>query len=248
MNLTDILDIAVKPADFLLPDHCAVCDCSLVLKRHSDYQKIPLCTDCMITAENDIFSRQNPSIRRCRLCGYPLTSESEFCLRCRNREWNFNSSTSLFLYSGIAKTMISAYKFGNRKKLAVFFARLIDVYFRENCDEHIIVPVPYRPSARRKRGWDQIDVICRILGKEYGLNVLKCLARMNGRAQKTMSYSERLSNLKNRISLIENKTVPRSVLLIDDVFTTGATMNSCAEILRKNGACDIRCLSLALDL
>ncbi|MDC7225900.1 MAG: ComF family protein [Spirochaetales bacterium] len=240
--------IAALAADLLLPDTCSICGRSLSLQRTGDGWNIPLCRECRDKADNSIFSRAYPAISRCTNCGFPLSSEESICSRCREREWSFDSATSLFLYLDTGKQLIRAYKFDNRKALSHYFAEKaaeLQLYRRQG---FTIVPVPFRPSAKRKRGWDQVEAICRILNKKYGYKTSYCLKRINGRAQKTMNYEDRLTNLENGISLRYGTAVPDKVLLLDDVFTTGATMNRCSCVLKEAGCSTVVCLAMAIDL
>ena len=202
----------------------------------------------MTAADNSLFSRAYPEIKRCNLCGYPLTSEDSICSRCRDKEWAFNSSTSLYLYRGLGKKIITSFKFDNRRKIAGYIAHHIAEFHTSSFPDYTIVPIPFRPAARRKRGWDQIEIICKILKTQYAIPVSCCLRRINGKPQKTMSYKNRLSNLENRIHVKKNKLPPTKVLLLDDVFTTGATMDCCARILKQKGTGEIHCIAVAIDL
>ncbi|HAK46074.1 MAG TPA: hypothetical protein DCO79_09190 [Spirochaeta sp.] len=248
MRLSSLKKLTTSAADFVLPDLCAVCGISLAANRSSEDVRIPLCRDCKEKADNAVFNQNHPRINRCKSCGYPLTSEDDHCCRCRDKQWWFNSSSSIFLYLGIGKKLIKAYKFDNRKSLANYFAWLIYRIYQNQYQNHVVVPVPYRPSSKHRRGWDQIEVICGILKLEYKIPILKCLSRSNGRAQKTMNYSSRLKNLENRIQLKKMTVLPVKILLLDDVFTTGATMDCCACVLHDSGAVDISCIAIALDL
>ena len=89
--------------------------------------------------------------------------------------------------------------FRNRKNLAFYFVDFIAGFHAEFCPESIIVPVPFRPASKRKRGWDPPGLLCRIIKKEYGAPVSACLIRENGPAQKTMDFHNRKSNIENRI-------------------------------------------------
>lgn len=232
--------------DLLIPEPCVLCGASLTLKRGE--MSPPLCTECRIKADNAVLSKSASLIKKCIKCGYPLTSERELCGRCREKSWNFDKADNFFLYSEIGKILISEYKFMNRKELSHYFAGLIVSYHAAECPDTAIIPVPFRPASRAKRGWDPVDLICSHLSKNTDVNVLKCLSRENGRPQKTLDYYHRILNLKNRIHLKPDSKIPLKIMLIDDVFTTGATMDYCSSILRSAGAENIRCLSLAIDL
>ena len=207
MNIYPLSRALTSAADILLPELCAVCGQPLSGRRSEKYFTAPLCSECAAAADANIFYNRYPRLKRCRFCGYPLTSEDGICSRCREKEWNFSSSTSLFIYMDIAKQLISSYKFGNRKNLAEYFAFHLSGIHNKNYSGYTVVPVPFRPSAKRKRGWDQIGILCSILRSRYFIPVELCLVRKNGAAQKTMSYSERFLNLENRISLKKKQVI-----------------------------------------
>ena len=183
----------------------------------------------------------------CSICSTALISEKDICLRCRERDSSFESNLSLFLYRDEVKELLKQYKAKNTKSLSGFFVDLMGPVIRKKYPGFTIIPVPYRPSGKRRRGWDQIEVICRGLKKEFGLPVLPILKRRNSAPQKALNYSERQANLTGQISIRRYKSSPAKALLIDDVFTTGATANTCAEVLKKSGSREVRMLSLALD-
>jgi ComF family protein len=246
MNLC-ISEIFYTITDLLLPDTCALCGTSLCLQGACD-NSIPLCDNCFIQAENELCLNSSLIYSRCRLCGYPLSSEEGVCLSCREKTWNFTSASSLFLYTETGRNLICAYKFENRRGLGHYFAGLIKQYQRKNHPEAVIVPVPFRSASKRKRGWDQIEEITSVLKKDDEITICPCLKRDDGPAQKTMNYEKRLLNLNNKIHYINKYSPPEKVVLIDDVFTTGATMDYCARVLKNAGTKNIFCLSIALDL
>lgn len=230
--------------DFLFPQPCLLCGESLLADRAPPpWTRLPLCGECLeglapITG------------RRCRRCSLPLVSEHELCTRCRQTDYPFAANWSLFEYAGAARELISQYKFRNERSLARFFGDSLAALLAERFPGLPVVPVPSRRRSVRKRGWDHIGTIaCRLAAG--GAEVVPLLRRDNGRSQKTLDYAHRLTNLHGRIhwapKLPAGRALPREVVLLDDVFTTGATASECARILKERGVGEVWVVTLAVD-
>ncbi|MGN0728628.1 ComF family protein [Treponema sp.] len=191
---------------------------------------------------------------RCRICGKVLLSEFEVCMSCRSGRVLRNSDrvVSVFPYRLWAKTLLFEWKMQNQRSLSLFFAGICDTVIKKSLPEiSCIVPVPPRPGKIRSRGWDQIDELVRILEKKYGYTVFRILERTEKLQQKKLDRQKRLS-AKGKIyreaalmeKLLIKNALPAHVLLIDDVLTTGVTVESCCEILKKNGIPKVDVLSL----
>lgn len=107
-----------------------------------------------------------------------------------------------------------------------------------------IVPVPPRPKKLKTKGWDQIEDICSLLESFYNIKVSRILGRQDGHSQKGLSKKEREENLKTKIYLKKKQIVPKKVIILDDVITTGSTLNICSTVLKNNGCDEV--LSLVL--
>jgi len=227
-------------SNILLSQRCALCGELLFYNR----SKV-LCKSCKdLLTVNKISTVPNC----CNQCGIPLISESERCLRCRATEINYISNRSLFRYSGEIKELIYQYKFKGQKDISLFFAKLIFEYIFKNNLKDIIVPVPGRKIVKREQGWEHIDLIANILSKKYKIPLIKLLRRSGQKAQKTLNIEKRALNLRNSITIAKNsRNVPYSVILLDDVFTTGTTINECALILKQAGVKKVRSLTIAID-
>jgi len=163
------------------------------------------------------------------------------------------SNHSIFLYDGPVRELIQQYKFKSQSRLVYLWAYFFAHYLRHHWPAAVVVPVPGRRSSVRRRGWDQMYRLGGVLKKEYGITVLFLLDRRGGSSQKTLSYEGRLHNLKGRISLKYSvkrsmKTgyfeMPDQIVLIDDIFTTGATLSECAHVLSEKGAKRVRALTI----
>jgi ComF family protein len=174
----------------------------------------------------------------CEVCGRPLVSEIGVCTQCRvKEEHSFDKAAVLYPYTQKWKTLLRAYKFRRSRALAHFFAEKIlggrDLFFdRVVFGELTFVPVPPRDGKIKTAGWDQVENITRILEKQSV--VCRCLRRLSSMTQKKLNAEERAKNLKGRI--VCTKKPPQNVLLFDDVYTTGTTLEVCSSVLKEAGA------------
>jgi ComF family protein len=238
MNL--LTKILYQLQGFLFPGECALCNTGLITSAEIYYG---LCDSCAkgLTAES-------PSC--CKLCGRPLISENDTCLSCRNAEkHSYDKIWVLFPYTGKYHKLFTAYKFEKNLTLANYFAELVvqSIYKNSELSNIKIVPVPPRPGKKKSMGWDQVDYLVNKIKKAaYGkINVTKCLKRKKSKAQKSLNRNERINNLHGKI--FQRAPAPQTALLIDDVVTTGSTLNECSSVLRKAGSEKVFCLCLFYD-
>ena len=231
--------------EFLLPRHCLLCGKLLLAEiAVKDGIAVPLCPRCLDLLET-------PSDPRCSTCSQPLISEDRLCMRCRTRSYPFRMNFSLYSYDGPIKAMLHQYKFQNQRVLAHLFAALLAPHLRQAFPGDPIVPVPARPANRRKRGWDHVGVIAEILHSRYGCRVVPLLQRSGGAAQKSLDFEHRTTNLRGRIRfnrrLTSEKARPKRIVLLDDIFTTGATAGECSRVLLEHGVQEVAVMTIAVD-
>jgi len=233
--------LAGATLELLVPRRCVACDGPVVASSAS-----PFCARC--EAELATSAYPAPGLGpRCDRCGKPLVSERGRCLRCRGAELHFDSAYPLFRYDGLARRIILAYKLGSRRSLAPFLASLLAGGLRERYPGRAVIPVPPRPAKLRRKGWDQVELLARVLERDHGVCVLRVLARADGVEQKALDLSGRASNLLGKFRLARNAVVPPFPVLLDDVLTTGATLSECAATLRRAGAERVDAITLAAD-
>ena len=226
-------------------EKCAVCGKTVFIK--------PVCSHCMKLH----FSVENlMQIERCENCGKELIGEKGMCSQCRENTLLVSTARviPLFSYRLWNKEIMFRWKMQGERSFSPLFASLLAQVLKR-IGETVIVPVPPRKGKIRKNGWDQIDELCTFLTKRYGFKVLKILERNTREQQKKLSRSERLEHIKTAYSLCELKVferalkpfsgrLPQSVCLIDDVCTTGSTIESCAAILKEVGIEKVSVLTL----
>jgi ComF family protein len=229
---------AAASADHLHPRLCALCGASL----YGSASAPPLCPACR--------ARLVPTrLERCRACGKPLISEEGLCMRCRASSWSFDAALPLFNYSGPAEALVSVYKFGGRLSLAPFIADLMEEALVERWPGWPLVPVPPRRNKIRKRGWDQVETILRRL-ELRGFRAERLLERRASREQKRLGLEDRFANARSAYGLAPRApgaAMPSRLVLLDDVFTTGATADACARALKEGGALEVAVLAIAAD-
>ena len=162
----------------------------------------------------------------------------------------FKSHTYLFKYEGVIRDKLLQYKFREHSYLYKFFAEIII----NNCNlkntYDIILPVPIHKKRKSTRGYNQSELIAREVSKrlnvEYYNNVL--VKDINTIPQSTLTKSKREQNVLGIYSIQkEQKIQNKSILLIDDIYTTGSTVNECSKVLIKNGAKLVDVLTIAKD-
>lgn len=173
-------------------------------------------------------------------------------MRCRGVEYGFDSAWPLFRYAGSVRALILAYKSSQRRRLALFFAETIAQALKERYPGRIVIPVPPRPGKLRRKGWDQVEDLARILEHRHGVIVRRILTRADGKQQKALDLEERVANMRGKIGIIRSRrgqscVVPANPVLLDDVLTTGATLSECARTLKAAGSVCVDAVAIAAD-
>ena len=244
-------------ASLLCPQTCLLCG-------QQCRTGLPLCKRCIdtefICSINSRNSRTEAvayyNTERCRRCGKILISEQEYCTRCRMEyvEGIADASSAcdriftLFPYIGLGQRLVPAWKNNSIRSFSSVFAPLVFRFLMQNPELLGIplVPVPPRPQKLREKGWDQIEDLVKALTVFPQITVKRCLQRRDGTAQKKLSRDERAVNLQGKIS-VSAKTVPDTLILLDDVMTTGATLEACAAALKQAGCKHVLGLCLFFD-
>jgi ComF family protein len=190
----------------------------------------------------------------CQLCGRP-THASGYCWRCRHEPLAIDGIRSAFLFEGEVRQTVHHLKYCNRQVLAVPLARLMAGYWRANpIPINMIVPVPLHPARQRERGYNQADLLARALGGMIDVPVLtKGLRRVrHTQPQVSLNATDRSENVRGAfIYQVSEKGCSdvavngRRVLVIDDVCTTGSTLEACSLALKTAGASTVWGFTLA---
>ncbi len=201
----------------------------------------PLCGSC----EAGLVRIADP---RCEKCGKELISELHVCWDCRQTVHVCAKVLPLFRYRGFEADLIRTYKMAGRHSLAPLFGRLMADEIREHMAGFCIVPVPPRREKILSGETDQVECLARVLERE-GFQVKRLLVRNSTVQQKKLSRKDRKENAAAAYALDPSKddACPDKVVLIDDVYTTGATLDACASALFSGGTAEVAAVVLAAD-
>ena len=215
-------------ADLFYPRYCVGCE-----RRASDV----LCRGCFVAL---------PAMGRplCARCGMPTAFETFACEDCKNVDFGFEGARAALRYEGVGKEIVHSLKYGGysavveRLTAPLMAAAVVDLGRFD-----AVVPVPLHRSRKRRRGFNQAELLGRGVARRLGVPVSDTLeAVRRTRDQVELSAGERRANVEGASSA--RTRVRGSILLVDDVFTTGATMSSCARALTRAGADEVYALSL----
>jgi ComF family protein len=222
----------------VLAPTCASCEAAL-----DEPTRGPVCRRCW----NAITTFTPPL---CAQCGDPLPSwrvislEATRCARCRRRPSAISRMRAIGDYEGALRAIVHALKYGGRRSLAAPLAERI----RHECadaliEADVLVPVPLHRRRRRARGFNQAEELARGLGLPVG----GALKRVRPTASQTgLPAAQRHRNVREAFRLRWRASVRGlRVVLVDDVCTTGATLEACARVLREAGAADVRAVTAA---
>ena len=219
--------------NILYPNTCAACH---KFTKSTFY----ICDECM--AKFDVID-----VPTCRKCGLP----QESC-DCNRFYYRFKGVVSPFFYEEVAKKAMWGFKFRGYRIAGELFAKyMVQVIKKrfDNVDFDIVVEVPMKTFARLERGYNQAEVLAKYISNELGITYHKRSFKKikSVKTQHDLNLEQRYSNirgafeLKNK-SLFKNKTV----LLVDDIKTTGATLDECARLLLLAGANEVYCVTGAI--
>ena len=181
----------------------------------------------------------------CRRCGRPLPSGD--CSYCRHADLDIDGLRAMAFFEGALREAIHAFKYKRRPELASCFGVLLNDYLAaQPLPADVIVPVPLHPERERTRGYNQSLLIARELAVYQNLpmwyNVIKRTRATSPQVE--LDAAARRENVHDAFEATE-EVAGRRVLLIDDVCTTGATMDACSRALKQRGAKSVWGLALA---
>jgi ComF family protein len=218
-------------SDYLFPSDCVACGRAVVAADNG------VCGDCL--------GEIHPPRDACPRCGGQIVKGS--CVICSDRAWYPDGCFAAAEYSGAMKELLRNYKFQKRKSLHrhianIVFAALSDIFIEVD----IVTAVPMAPAKVRKRGFNQSELVARAVAKRMGKEYRTLLREVARRqTQKDLNFQDRFLNVLGRYEVLQSSLKGLRILLLDDVFTTGATINECARLMKRSGALAVYAVACA---
>src|SRR5256886_9387016 len=233
----DLLEAAVS---LLYPSVCTICGRSVGAGEY-------LCDQCEAKTVRIVAPF-------CQKCSEPFEGAitSAFtCANCAHRTIYFDAAVAAYRGRGIVRQMIHEFKYGRKIHLRHLVARWLHAALDDErlCGRRfdVIVSVPLHPARQRERGFNQASLLAELLSAQTSIPAKPVLERTRYTTTQTaLDRSERMENLHNAFRLRKNADVRGlRVLLVDDVLTTGSTLNECARLLKRAGAFSVHAATAA---
>lgn len=224
--------------DAVYPPTCPICDRVIA-------KPAKVCEDC----RKKLNYIQSP---RCLKCGKPVENdETEVCYDCSKRKHAFERGVALWGYTDETRNSIYRFKYQNcRVYSKVYVEEMIDslgdIIKSWKCEA--ILPVPIHARKLRERGFNQAELLAKDLSEILGIKMDAGILARNRytKPQKELDDNERIKNLENAFIIQENVVQYKRVLLVDDIYTTGATIDSCAKVLKEKGVEEVYVVCLCI--
>lgn len=226
-----------KALNLLFPKRCAICDEVIC----GDEVICPNCVGKIKPITGDT----------CRKCGKALKDKDRlYCCSCEGHVHLYDRGYSVFEYRDIAESLYR-FKYKGRAEYATFYAMCASRSFGrllKELDADALIPVPIHKKRKNQRGYNQASIFAKELSKHIGVPVIDnyVMRQKNTIALKKLSANERKRNLKNAFIISTNGVKLKTIIIIDDIYTTGATIDGIAEKCREAGVEKIYFLTVAV--
>ena len=226
--------------DWIYPPACLACQ-TLIAMTDTQPRDMKLCSICQ-----GLFEPIQPPV--CKFCGCPTAQDVERCVSCHGKTFHFTCNRATFVYDELMRDLLHALKFRQNKQIAHSLGKLWAKNIAELPADSIIVPLPLHRAKKRERGFNQAEVMASHIAAHCSVQMEDTLIRtIDTPPQSGLHPRQRAENVAGAFA-IKKGANPRgkSYLIIDDIYTTGASLNECAKVLKEAGAARVECLTLCV--
>ena len=230
--------------NWVYPPTCMACNQWLALnnKQHEMW----LCHRC-----KELFEPiKNPI---CNICGVPMENPVPTCSSCNGKNFSFSFNHATFTYDDILRDVLLDLKFNNKKNIAHGLGKLWaeKICYSKCITDSVFIPLPMHKKKQKERGFNQAEILSTELSKQLKTPTLSLLQRsIDTPPQAGLHPKLRAENVKDVFVVKNNLKLDSSInyIIIDDIYTTGASLNECAKTLKKAGANHVSCMTLAVTV
>lgn len=231
MNMSEVLN---KISNIFYPEHIKCLACGDELDEETDF-----CKKCLKSLP---FNNENI----CDVCGTKIPGVG-VCPICSGKKHVFEIARAPFLYTGEIKRLIHNFKYNNARYLfAPLSLYMLEEYKTWKMNADMIVPVPLYAKRYKQRGYNQAEELAKELSRHLNIPVVNAVSKERETVSQTeLEFKDRQENVKDAFKLIDKSVKNKNILLIDDVYTTGATVKEVCRVLNKAKVNKIYVLTLA---
>lgn len=218
-------------------------------------RRCPLCHEILKDQDSVICEKCRDTLHpieepRCFKCGKPVEEGEEYCPDCTKRKHYFDRGRGIFIYDERMRRSMVRYKYYGCREYGDFYSRAMCLYGKKELalwKPDIIVPVPIHRAKERRRGFNQAAYLAERIGRYTGIPTdLTLIAKVQKtRSQKKLTALQRQENLKNAFR-VQRSVKGKKILVVDDVYTTGSTMDAMARCLKEKGASQVYFLTVCI--
>lgn len=229
-------EIGEKILDLVYPHTCPFC---------GELTDRKVCRECA----REVWYIQEP---RCKKCGKPIRrQEQEYCFDCAHRRHAYERGMSLWKHEKQVRASVYRFKYRNQRIYSRFYAEEMESRFKKYIIQWkiaLIIPVPLSKKRRKERGFNQAALLAEQLSRRLHIPADTChLQRtVDTIPQKQLGVDARRENLRNAFVWTGQSLAGKNVLLLDDIYTTGNTIDSAAKILKKSKAEKVYFLTISI--
>ena len=226
--------------DWIYPPVCVGCGLIIPVNKVQE-KEMGMCLHCQ-----ELFEPIEPYT--CKVCGVPTKIEVDRCVSCLGKSFEFDKNTATFLYDELIRDLLLKLKFTRKKQIAHSLGQLWAAHVKDIPKDVSLVPLPMHAKKKRERGFNQAEVLAKALGKKFGVSVVNAVERVvDTPPQSGLHPRQRVDNIKGAFAVVKAENAKgKNYIVVDDIYTTGASLNECARVLKDAGAKSVCGLTLTV--
>lgn len=228
--------------DWLYPPTCIACR-KLIPLNSKQPREMFLCEMCQT-----LFEPLSGPI--CNTCGVPTQNPVDRCVSCYGKTFYFTNNRGTFLYDELLRDLLLELKFKQDKQIAHSLGKLWAMHAQafDSDSNTFLVPLPLHPKKQRERGFNQAEILTLHLSSRLNIPTEYALIRtVDTPPQSGLHPRQRVENVTGAFEIAkEVSAAGKNYIIVDDIYTTGASLNECARVLKDAGAANVTCMTLSV--